>query len=268
MPSFAAVDILQQFRLDGKVSVVTGGSRGLGKAMAEALAGAGSDVVLMGRQQATLEPVAAAIAAATGRQTLAVQMDVSQKDQIEAAVARVLKEFGRIDVLINNAGINIRAEAIDFKEEDWDQILAVNTKGTFFMSQACAKVMIRQRRGKIINIHSMTCVMGIPTIPAYTASKSALVGLTKQLAVEWAPYNIQVNGIGPGFMRTELTQAVQNDQRSDWILHRTPAGRWGEPEDLAGAAVFLASPASDYITGQVINVDGGMTAGSDWRTGL
>jgi NAD(P)-dependent dehydrogenase (short-subunit alcohol dehydrogenase family) len=268
MASFAATDILQQFRLDGKVSLVTGASRGLGRAMGEALAGAGSDVVLMGRDQATLEPVAVSIAERTGRKALAVPVDVRQTAQIETAVARVRDEFGRIDVLINNAGINLRNPAVEYTEQDWEQVLAVNTKGTFFMSQACGRVMIEQRRGKIINVLSMTCVMGLPTVVAYTASKSALVGLTKLLAVEWAPYNIQVNGLGPGFFRTELTRAVQNDQRSDWILHRTPAGRWGEPEDLAGAAVFLASPASDYITGQVLYVDGGMTAGSDWRSGL
>lgn len=268
MGSFAATDILQQFRLDGKVSIVTGASRGLGRAMAEALAGAGAEVVLMGRQLATLEPVAAAITQATGRKALPVAVDVSQTVQIQAAVARVMEEFGRIDVLINNAGINRRGPAVEYTEKDWEEVLAANTKGTFFMSQACGQVMIRQRCGKIINILSMTCVMGLPTVVAYTASKSALVGLTKLLAVEWAPYNIQVNGIGPGFFRTELTQAVQRDQRSDWILHRTPAGRWGEPEDLAGAAVFLASSASDYITGQVLYIDGGMTAGSDWRSGL
>ena len=267
MASFAATDILPQFRLDGKVSVVTGASRGLGRAMVEALAGAGSDVVLMGRYQETLEPVAASIREATGSRTLVVPVDVGQKAEIDAAVARVMQEWGRIDVLLNNAGLNRRGPALEFTDEDWDQVLDVNTKGAFFMSQACGQVMAEQRRGKIIHILSMTCVMGLPTVVAYAASKSGLIGLTKLMAVEWAPYNIQVNGIGPGFFRTELTQAVQEDQRSDWVLHRTPAGRWGEPEDLAGAAVFLASSASDYITGQVLYVDGGMTAGSDWRSG-
>lgn len=264
---FDPKDVLGRFRLDGKVSIVTGASRGLGKAMVEALAGAGSDVVLMGRDQKTLAPVAEGIKKATRKKTLCVQMDVGKLDQIESAVAKVINEFGRIDVLVNNAGINVRLPSAEYTEEAWDSVTNVNLKGTFFMTQACGKVMIEQRSGKIINILSLTSAWGLPTVVAYTAAKGAFLQLTKLLAVEWAEYNIQVNGIAPGFFRTELTKAVQNDQRNTWVLNRCPMRRWGEPEDLAGIVVFLASSASDYITGQAIFVDGGMTVGSDWRKG-
>jgi NAD(P)-dependent dehydrogenase (short-subunit alcohol dehydrogenase family) len=158
--------------------------------------------------------------------------------------------------------------AVEYTEDAWDAVMNVNSRGAFFMTQACGKIMIEQRRGKIINILSLTTAWGLPTTAAYTASKAALMQLTRLLAVEWAQHNVHVNGIAPGFFRTELTQPVQSDARSDWILHRTPLGRWGEPEEIAGAAVFLASPASDFVTGHVLWVDGGITAGSDWRTGL
>lgn len=264
----AAYDMIQRFRLDGKVSLVTGGSRGLGRAMAEALAGAGSDVVITGRDQSTLDPVAEEIRRHTGRRVLALQMDISDIASLPAKVARIVEEFGRIDVLVNNAGINIRQPALDYTEEAWDAVTGVNVKGTFFLTQEVGKVMMKQRRGKIINILSLTVAWGLPTVVAYTAAKAGLMGLTRLLAVEWAEYNIQVNAIAPGFFRTEMTRPVREDQRNEWILHRVPMRRWGEPEELTGACIFLASPASDYITGQIFWVDGGITAGSDWRTGL
>lgn len=264
---FEPKDILDKFRLDGKVSIVTGASRGLGQAMVEALSGAGSDVVLMGRNQQTLEPVAEKIRKEVGRKALCVQMDVGKLDQIKAAVAKVMAEFGRIDVLVNNAGINVRLPAAEYTEEAWDSVIGVNQKGTFFMTQGCGKVMIKQRSGKVINILSLTSAWGLPTVVAYTAAKGAFLQLTKLLAVEWAEYNVQVNGIAPGFFRTEMTRIVREDQRNNWVMNRCPMRRWGEPEELAGAVVFLASPASDYVTGHALFVDGGITAGSDWRKG-
>jgi NAD(P)-dependent dehydrogenase (short-subunit alcohol dehydrogenase family) len=264
----AAYDIINKFQLDGKVSIVTGASRGLGRAMAEALAGAGSDVVLTGRQMETLLPVAVEIRKKTERRTLPIEMDIGQLPDIQRAVEEVVKNFGRVDVLVNNAGINQRMAALEYTEEAWDAVMDVNAKGAFFMAQACGKVMVAQRSGKIINILSITTAWGLPTVVAYTAAKAGLMQLTRLLAVEWGAHNVQVNGIAPGFFRTEMTQPVQDDARSDWILHRTPLGRWGEPEELTGAVLFLASPAADFVTGHVLWVDGGMTAGSDWRSGL
>ncbi len=263
-PSYSTID---RFRLDGKVSLVTGASRGLGRAMAEALAGAGSDVVLVGREQATIDEVAQSIRNETGRRALAVQMNVGNVDEHAPAVERIVAEFGRLDVLINNAGINFRNPATDYKTDEWDQVLDVNLKGAFFLTQAVGKQMIEHQSGKVINILSLTTAWGLPTVIAYTATKAGLQGLMRTLAVEWAEHNIQVNGIAPGFFRTEMTAPVQNDQRSNWILNRTPLRRWAEPEELCGACLFLASPASDYVTGITLWVDGGMTAGSDWRRG-
>lgn len=265
MPAFRMID---QFRLDGRVSIVTEASRGLGRAIAEALAGAGSDVVLTGRHLETLQPIANDISAHSGRRALPLAMDIGKLADIQRTVAAVLHEFGRVDVLVNNAGINQRLPAAEYTEEAWDAVMDVNAKGAFFMAQACGKAMMAQRTGKIINILRLTSAWGLPTVVAYTAAKGGLMQLTRLLAVEWAPQNIQVNGIAPGFFRTELTEQVRADVRNDWVLHRTPMGRWGEPEELTGAAIFLASTASSYVTGHVLWVDGGMTAGSDWRSGL
>ena len=261
----SAIGMINKFRLDDKVSVVTGASRGIGLAMAEALAGAGSELVIVGRQIETLEPIAGRIANESGRQVLPIQADVGVRDDIERIVNRTMDGFGKINVLVNNAGINARRPAEEYTEADWDAVTNVNLKGTFFLTQACGKVMIQQKGGKIINTLSLTSAIGLPTVIAYTAAKGGLTQLTKLLAVEWAVHNIQVNGIAPGFIRTELTQPVREDSRNQWVLNRTPAYRWGEPEDLAGATIFLASEASDFITGQVLFVDGGFMAGSDWR---
>lgn len=264
---FQATSILQQFRLEGKVAIVTGASRGLGLAFAEGLAGAGADLCITGRDMETLKPAAESTASATGRRVHPVQMDVGNMEDLRRTVDEVMEQLGRIDILVNNAGINIREPSLDFKEEDWDKVTDVNLKGAFFMSQACARVMKDQGGGKIVTILSLTSFMGLPTVVAYTASKGGMMQLTKMMAVEWAEYNIQANAIAPGFFKTDLTKAVQEDQRNNWVLNRTPANRWGEPEDLVGAMVFLCSPASDFITGQVLYVDGGFTAGSDWRKG-
>jgi NAD(P)-dependent dehydrogenase (short-subunit alcohol dehydrogenase family) len=258
---------IDRFSLQGKVSLVTGASRGLGRAIAEALAGAGSDVVLTGRQMQTLAPVASAIRERTGRRIVPIEMDMGNLISIRATVDSTLKEFGCLNVLVNNAAINSRMPAADYTEEAWDSVTNVNSKGAFFMAQACGKAMMKQRSGKIINILSLTVAFGLPTVVAYTAAKAGLMQLTRLLAVEWGSYSINVNGLAPGFFRTELTKSVQTDARNQWILHRTPLGRWGDPEDLTGAVLFLASGASDFVTGQVLFVDGGVTAGSDWRSG-
>ena len=253
--------ILDQMSLDGKIAIVTGGGRGIGRGAALALAEAGADVALASRTAENLERVAEEIRA-LGRTALVVPTDVSRGEDIDAMVARTVETFGKVDILVNNAGMNIRMPSIEYSGEDWDKVLNVNLKAVFHCCQAVARHMMRQGGGKIINIASMTSVIGIRTIPAYCASKGAIVQLTKTLAVEWAPDRINVNAIGPGFIETDLTAPLQRDpERSSWILGRIPMGRWGTPEDLKGAFVFLASEASDYVTGTVLFVDGGCLAG-------
>ena len=261
----SAVGTIDKFRLDGKVSIVTGASRGIGLAMAEGLAGAGSDVVVVGRRIETLGPIAERIAKETGTQALPIQADIGRLDQIDQIIEQTVAQFGKIDVLVNNAGINVRRPAEAFAPADWDAVTDVNLKGTFFITQACGVVRIKQKSGKVINTLSLTSAIGLPTTIAYTAAKGGLLQLTKLLAVEWAAHNIQVNGIAPGFIRTDLTQSVREDDRNQWVLNRTPAYRWGEPDELAGLTIFLASDASSFVTGQMIFVDGGFMAGSDWR---
>lgn len=263
-------EILGRFRLDGRVALVTGASRGIGKAIALALAGAGADLALSGRDRATLEPVAEEVRA-LGRRALPVAFDMADLEAHGPAVEAVLAEWGRLDILVNNAGLNVRKPTLEYTPEDWDRVLNANLKGAFFLTQTAARPMIAGGGGKILNISSMTAFLGLPTVPAYTASKASLQQLTRLLAVEWAEHNIQVNAIAPGWISTELTRPLKESaelqSRYEWVLSRTPAGRFGEPAELAGAAVFLCSPAADFITGQVIAVDGGILAGSDWRKG-
>lgn len=262
--------ILNQFRLDGRVALVTGASRGIGKAIAVAMGQAGADVAVAGRDAQTLAPVAAEIEA-LGRRALAVPLDVARVESIGAAVERVVAGLGRVDILVNNAGTNIRKDSLDYTPEDWDYVVDTNLKGTFFLTQEVGRRMVEQRAGKILNIGSMSAYLGLPTLPAYSSTKAALQQLTRMLAVEWADYNVQVNAIAPGWIATDLTAPLQEKPelrpRYEWVISRTPAGRFGTPEELAGAAVFLCSPAADFITGQVLAVDGGILAGSDWRKG-
>ncbi len=261
-------DTAQAFRLDGKAALVTGGSRGIGRAIAEALAGAGADLVLTARGEESLVQAADDIRAASGRRVIALAGDVAETTFVRALVERARAELGGVDILINNAGVNRRGESATFSEEDWVAVLGVNLSGAFFVAQACGEQMIeRGRGGKIVNILSLASAIGLPGAPAYSAAKGGLLQLTKTLAVEWAEHGIQVNGIGPGFIRTELNRAIQEDHRSDWVVRRTPVRRWGETHELAGTALFLSSPASEFVTGQVVYVDGGFLAGSDWRTG-
>lgn len=259
-------NILDYFRLDGKVTLVTGGSRGIGKAIALAMAGAGADVALLGREVSTLNEVAAEIQA-MGRKTACVQLDIANVDGIQGAVDQVIAELGSIDILVNNAGLNIRKEVLEYTPDEWDFVMNANLRGAFFLTKACGEHMKERGSGKVLNITSMSAFVGLPTVPAYSASKAALQQLTKLMAVEWAAYGIQSNAIAPGWIATELTKAIQGTPRYDWVISRTPQGRFGLPEDLVGASVFLCSPAADFITGHVIVVDGGLLCGSEWRNG-
>lgn len=252
--------ILDKFKLEGKVALVTGASVGLGQAMAVGLAEAGAEVVCHGHYEGEADSTCAEISA-LGRKTLAVSGDMSEKEVPNRLVDRTIDQFGRIDILINNAGMIRRTPAVDYSEEDWSTVLEVNLSSVFRLSQAAGKRMIEQGSGKIINIASLLSFQGGITVPAYTASKSAVAGLTKALANEWAKHNVNVNAIAPGYMATNNTAALRADEtRNRQILERIPANRWGEASDLQGAAVFLASRASDYLHGHILVVDGGWLA--------
>ncbi|AJJ64749.1 2-dehydro-3-deoxy-D-gluconate 5-dehydrogenase KduD [Yersinia aldovae] len=251
--------ILDSFELKGKVALVTGCDTGLGQGMALGLAEAGCDIVGINivEPAETIEKVTA-----LGRRFLSLTADLSKIDAIPALLEKAVAEFGKIDILVNNAGIIRREDAINFSEKDWDDVMNVNIKTVFFMSQAVAKQFIKQGHGgKIINVASMLSYQGGIRVPSYTASKSAVMGVTRLLANEWAKHGINVNAVAPGYMATNNTQQLRKDEeRSKEILDRIPAGRWGLPDDLKGPVVFLASKASDYISGYTIAVDGGWLA--------
>jgi len=245
------------FDLTGRVALVTGASRGLGAAMAEALAQAGADLVLWARNQRLLDAQAKRLAVFGGR-VLAQRVDVTDRSAVRRAVAQAMRRDGRLDVLINNAGIWAGDEARSLSRRAWDDVLSTDLTAAFFVSQLVAPTMIRQRYGKIINISSVSGLKAFPHGTAYGSAKAALLHLTRILAVEWGPYGIRVTGIAPGLFRTDMTRDVFADRA--WITKRRgqiPLRRLGEPEDLAGLAVFLASSASDHITGQTIIIDGG-----------
>jgi len=250
--------ILEKFSLKGKSGMVTGGGSGIGRAIAKGLVQAGAEIVIAGRNKEKLEKAVSEIGK-LGGPVIAVQADISKIGEIRNLVDRTVKEFGKIDFLFNNAGIIRRSSSEDFSEKDWDETININLKGPFFLAQAVAKVMISQKRkGKIINTSSLIAVQGGKRVPAYAASKGGLNQVTKSMANDWAKYNILVNAIGPGWVKTELTELLQKDKdRFNEITSRIPLGRWADPEDLVGAAIFLASDASDYITGQTLFVDGG-----------
>ena len=250
--------ILEKFSLKGKSGIVTGGGSGIGKGMATGLVQAGAEIVIAGRKRERLEETARELRQ-FGGPVIPVQADVSKMEDIKNLVDRAVKEFGKIDFLFNNAGIIRRNSAEDFSERDWDDVININLKGPFFLAQAVARVMISQKKkGKIINTSSLIAMSGGKRVPSYAASKGGVAQITKAMANDWAHYNILVNAIGPGWVNTELTEALRKDkERFAELSARIPLGRWADPEDLAGAAVFLASDASDYITGQTIFVDGG-----------
>ncbi len=249
--------ILDTFRLDGRVALVTGTSRGLGQAAAVALAEAGADVALLDRTPAD---ETAAMIQALGRRTHSLELDLisATPDQLVAAVDEVIAALGGLDILVNNAGIIRRAPLLEHSGKDWDDVLAINLDAVFHLSQAAARGFVAQGRGKIINVASMLSFQGGILVPGYTASKHAVAGLTKAFANELAPHGVQANAIAPGYMATDNTAKLRADvEREAAILARIPAGRWGTPADLQGPFVFLASDASNYLTGAIIPVDGG-----------
>ena len=243
------------FDLSGKVAIVTGASTGLGQGMSLGLAEAGADLVLVDYVPSTEteEQIKK-----MGRKTLMLELNLMKMESIPILVEKSNKTFGKIDILVNNAGIIRRAPAIDFSEKDWDDVMQINSKTVFFLTQAVAKDMIKRKEGKIINIASLLAFQGGIIVPSYAASKGAVAQITKALSNEWAPLGININAIAPGYMATNNTQALRaDDGRSKAILDRIPAGRWGTSNDVKGVAVFLASHASDYVNGHVLVVDGG-----------
>lgn len=250
---------LNAFDLTGKVAIVTGCDTGLGQGMAVGLAEAGCDIVSVNRKvpHETEEKVRA-----LGRRFSAIQADLSRQDEISQIVATAVAAMGRIDILVNNAGTIRRADALEFSERDWDDVMNLNLKSVFFLSQAVARQFIQQGGGgKIVNIASMLSFQGGIRVPSYTASKSGVLGLTRLMANEWAEHRINVNAIAPGYMATNNTRQLRDDsERSKEILDRIPAGRWGRPDDLQGPVVFLASAAADYVNGYTLAVDGGWLA--------
>lgn len=250
--------ILDQFKLDGRIALITGASRGLGQAMALGLAEAGADIV--GLDRTGSDDDTGAKVRALGRRYHEIVADLRQAsvNDLNAIVAEVTAAMGSLDILINNAGIIRRAPALEFSEQDWDDVLHINLRAVFFLSQAAARVMIPRASGKIINVASMLSFQGGIIVPSYTAAKSGVAGLTRALANEWASYGINVNAIAPGYMATDNTAPLRADAaRADSILGRIPAGRWGMPDDLQGTAVFLASDAARYMHGAILPVDGG-----------
>jgi gluconate 5-dehydrogenase len=251
---------LEMFSLRGRRALVTGSSQGIGFALARGLAAAGAAVILNGRGVERLS-AAAEILRGEGAAIEEAAFDVTDSRAVKAAIERIEAETGAIDILVNNAGIQRRGSLIEMSEETWREVMNANVDSVFHVSKAVASHMIPRNRGKIINICSVMSELGRATVAPYAASKGAVKMLTKAMCAELAPHNIQVNGIGPGYFKTELTEALVNDEEfSAWLTNRTPARRWGEVQELAGAAVFLASPASDFVNGHILYVDGGMTS--------
>jgi len=252
--------VLDSFNLAGRTALVTGSSAGIGLALARGLASAGARVVLNGRSDAKLHAVAAQLRDA-GADVRTAVFDVTDGDAVRAAVDRIEAETGGIDILINNAGMQRRAPLDQFEEAHWHELMRTNLDSVFLVGQAVARHMIPRGRGKIVNICSVQSELGRPGIAPYTASKGAVKMLTKGMAIDWGPHGLQVNGLGPGYFKTELNDAlVKNPEFSGWLINRTPARRWGDVEDLVGAAVFLCSDASRFVNGHILYVDGGVTA--------
>jgi len=255
------MNIVRQFSLEGKVAIVTGSSRGIGRAIAEGLAGAGATVVVNGRSLEAAQAVAAGIAAAGGK-SIAVSADVGRSEDVERLVDAVVSTYERLDILVNNAGISpYYKPAETMTEAEWDEVMRVNLKGVFLCCQAAGRIMIRQKSGRIINMSSIAGQIGLSRLLAYCSTKGAINQLTRVLAIEWAPYNILVNAIAPGFIATDLTKGLrENPARLQPLVRQIPVGRLGDPGEIVGAAIYLASDAASYVTGHVLNVDGGWVA--------
>lgn len=252
--------MIELFDLTGKRALVTGSGQGIGLALVRGLGRAGAAVVLNGRNPDKLQQAAQDLRG-SGITVEIAPFDVTDRQAVAAGVDLIETDFGPIDVLVNNAGIQRRTPLEDFPAETWREVMRTNLDSVFFVSQAVAKHMIARKRGKIINICSVQSELGRPSIAPYAASKGGVKMLTKGMCADWAPHGLQVNGIGPGYFATELTQSlVDNAEFTAWLCKRTPAGRWGKVEELMGAAVFLASAASDFVNGQILYVDGGMTS--------
>jgi gluconate 5-dehydrogenase len=252
--------VLQKFDLTGRTALITGSGSGIGYALAMGLAGAGARIVLNGRDARKLDAAAEKLRAA-GSTVFTAPFDVTDGAAVAAAIDRIEGEVGSIDILVNNAGMQRRAPLEQFEEAHWHELMKTNVDSVFLVGQAVARHMIGRKRGKIINICSVQSELGRPNIAPYTASKGAVKMLTKGMAIDWGQHGIQVNGLGPGYFKTELTQAlVDNAEFSGWLINRTPSRRWGDVEDLVGAAVFLASEASNFVNGHILYVDGGVTS--------
>lgn len=248
------------FSVEGRIALITGSSRGLGLILARGLAAAGARLVLNGRDRERLEAARQKLAD-EGFDVHASVFDIIDNDQTQAAVSRIEEEVGPIDILVNNAGIQHRAPLEDFPEEAWHRVLDTNLTGAFHAAKAVVPGMIQRRRGKIINICSLQSELGRASIAPYAAAKGGLKMLTRGMCVDWAKYNIQINSLGPGYFVTEMTQALKDDPKFDaWLCGRTPSGRWGDPEELIGTLIYLCSAASDFVNGQLIFVDGGISA--------
>jgi len=248
------------FDLTGRVALITGGSRGLGAQAAQALASAGAAVAICGRTEPDLSRVAAAISAAGGT-ALAIVADVTDEAAVEAMLRATVDRFGRLDILVNNAGKNIRKPALDMTSAEFDEVMRLNLHAYFLCARAAGRIMVEQRYGRVINMSSILAAIGLPNQTAYASSKGAIGGLTRVLAIEWAGHGVTCNAIGPTYFETELTRPLYEDaERREFITSRTPMGRWGQPEELNGLLIYLASQASGYLTGQTIYVDGGWLA--------
>lgn len=250
--------ILDKFRLDGKIGVVTGGTKGIGKAIALAFAEAGADIAVVSRSP---HPDIEKVILGLGRRYMHHAADLTEREQTRNVIPTIVKRMGEVDILVNNAGIIRRSPAAEHSEGDWDSTLETDLTATFILCKAAGRIMLKKGEGKIINIASVLAFQGGINVTAYASAKHGVVGLTKALANDWASKGVNVNALAPSFFVTELTEAIQKDpERSQSITARTPAGRWGTPDDIAAAAVFLASPASDYVHGVVLPVDGGWLA--------
>jgi gluconate 5-dehydrogenase len=254
--------MIELFDLSGKVAIVTGTSRGLGQYFARALAKAGANLVITSRDILRLTEFKQEIES-LGKKALPLQLDVLSQNDIESMVSMTMKEYGKIDILVNNAGLNIRRPSTEVSQQDWDTVLDTNLKGSFFCAQAVAKEMIKRKYGRIINVGSCTCVFGMEGIAPYTASRGAILSMTRSLAAEWGKFGITVNVLAPGWFKTAQNAVLyENKEWVEYITNRIPLNRPGLPNDLDGTVIFLASDASEYITGQIILVDGGFTTGA------